>query len=120
MSSFPNPIEQFEYFWALLKPIWRLCLVMCVIQLLGGIVGILIAPVGFFFIDFWYGGAFATPLGFIVGSLWQFISSPGSLHSNRYLLIFLALGSILLPLSGMLMFDLVQTEFADWSFDWND
>jgi hypothetical protein len=95
-------MEKAKYFWALLRPVWSILVVVAIVQHLGAIVGFYQKPVGDTPIDLWYGAAYATPVGFIAGSAWQSFSCPGSLAENKLVVGFMAAMSIALPLFGYL------------------
>jgi len=92
--------------WRLIKPVWRVCIAILVAQLIGMGVGLVMRPVGHVFLDLWYGGAYATPLGFVAGIAWQTASVAGSLAQNRLVILFLAVLCVLLPLFGYFTWDL--------------
>lgn len=104
--------ELLSFFKDLIKPVWRLCAGIALIQISGAIVGFIQQPIGFIPIDLWYGVAYATPVGFVVGFTWQSISCPGSLSENAVIVWFLAAASIVLPLFGYLTTDMWQSEFV--------
>jgi hypothetical protein len=97
--------------WRLLRPVWRMLAVLAVVQIAGAFVGLIQKPVGYAPIDLWYGGAYATPLGFIAGAVWQSFSRPGSLAENKIVVGFIAAMSVALPVFGYLTMDTWQNEF---------
>lgn len=101
--------ENLTHIWNLVKPVWRILALVAVVQILGGLIGLGQEPVGYRPIDFWYGGVYATPLGFILGCLWQVTSCPGSLAENRLVVWFMAIASIALPVFGYLTLDTWQS-----------
>jgi len=86
--------------WRLVKPVWRVCLGVLVAQLIGMGIGLVAKPIGHAFIDIWYGAAYATPIGFIGGTIWQAVAARGSLEQNRLVILFLAVLCFLLPIFG--------------------
>ena len=112
MKIASSQIESARYIWALVRPVLGLATTLLVVQLCGCIVGFIIKPVGFFPADLWYGVAFASPPGFVIGSMFQSVSSPGSLVNNRRVVLFMGAMSLILPLSGLLMYDTVIAEFG--------
>lgn len=92
MKLIITPKEQ----WMLIKPIWRILLATAVIQIAGGIIGIISSKYGHPFVDFWYGGAISTFPGFVIGSIWHHYTSPEKLINNK--LTFLFIGAICLCL----------------------
>lgn len=104
--------ELLAFFKDLIKPVWRLFAGIAIIQVSGAVVGLFQQSIGFVPIDLWYGAAYATPVGFLAGSAWQSISSPGSLSENPMVVWFLAAASILLPLFGYLTMGIWQSEFV--------
>ena len=98
--------------WRLIKPVWRVCIAIFVAQLIGMGVGLVAQPIGHVFMDLWYGGAYATPVGFVLGIAWQSVSVPGSLAQNRLVILFLAALCLLLPLFGYFTRDLWSLPIA--------
>jgi F0F1-type ATP synthase assembly protein I len=99
MKLIYTPREQ----WELIKPIWRVLLLAFVVQLCGGIAGVLMMKFGHPFIDFWYGGAMATFPGFILGALWSHFADAQSLKSNIFAIAFVGAICISLTIAAFLM-----------------
>lgn len=57
--------------WADVGRAWRVLVGMLVIQLFGGLIGMLVHPFHDAWDNEWLGGALATPVGFLVGLWWQ-------------------------------------------------
>ncbi len=66
-NIFRNPFNFFSELFA----VWRILLVVTTAQLIGGGVSAVFSYYGEFFIDFWIGGVYSTPVGFALGYLWQ-------------------------------------------------
>ncbi|MES9880129.1 MAG: hypothetical protein ABW185_04530 [Sedimenticola sp.] len=98
MKLYISPKQQLE----IIKPIWRILLAAFVVQLAGGIVGIVNSKYNLPFIDFWYGGAISTFPGFIIGALWHQLSSADEISDNK--LAFLFIGAICLCLTVSALF----------------
>jgi hypothetical protein len=76
--------------------IWRVGLAVVLIQILAGCATIHIGRFGHWFVDFWFGGAIATIVGFWVGLIWQSKASRHSLVHHRPILLVLGCISIVL------------------------
>jgi hypothetical protein len=93
--------KQFSDWPAYLRPVGRILIVTTVLQLVGGLLGLLYlipnteafdanAPYVFKqFFAFWLGGALATPAAFVVGVAVQAIGGANSLLAIRPQLLFL-------------------------------
>ena len=81
---------------AYVKPVWRVLLLITVVQLTGGFLSILAGGRSDPFFDFWYGGVYATSLGFFLGVIWQHLALPGSLRKNFIVLSIFAGASVIL------------------------
>jgi len=106
MKFIITPKEQ----WELIKPIWRILVATILIQLVGGLTGLIFGKYGHPFIDFWFGGAVLTFPGFIVGSLWYKSVSTESIKDNLFAFSFIGLiclslttFAFLIPLEEMSM-----------------
>ncbi len=108
----PDPRELFRYFYDLLRPVGILVLFLLAIQIFGAIIGAFRAPIGFVPLDAWYGGAYASPIGFLVGLLSQSIIAPSGIKARWFVVVLLGLASIFLPVFGYFMLDVVHAEFA--------
>lgn len=108
----PDPRELFGYFYDLLRPVGILVLALFAVQIFGAILGALRAPVGFVPLDIWYGAAYASPLGFLVGLALQSIFAPGGIKARWFVVVFLGLASFFLPVFGYFMLDTWQAEFV--------
>ena len=71
-----------------LRPVWRIIAGVVACQAIGGLVGLLIGPPGFGFMNLWIGAATGTALGFAVGLGWQIL---GARHGATLPLFFLIL-----------------------------
>lgn len=91
--------------WKSIKPVWRICIAILIAQFVGMGFGVALRPVGETFFNLWYGGVYATPIGFIAGLAWQLVFVPGSLMQHRLVILFLGCLSIFLPLFGYLTQD---------------
>ena len=92
--------------------VWRVLIGMLAAQCCGAVIGFLAEPIGDAFIDVWYGGAFATPFGFVAGALWQWRAAPTEFRSERRTVVTLGLFSLALPIFGILTFDTWASAFA--------
>jgi hypothetical protein len=90
--------------WEWVKPVWRVLVAILVSQVLGMAIGVNFNLTTEVFLNLWYGGAYATPIGFVLGLLWHYIAVPKGLNDNRFILILLGAMSIALPLFGVLTF----------------
>jgi hypothetical protein len=76
--------------------IWRVGLAVVLTQILAGCATIHIGRFGHWFVDFWFGGAIATVVGFGIGLIWQRKVSRHSLGQHRPILLVLGCISIIL------------------------
>jgi len=72
--------------WRDVIRLWRVLVGAAVIQLLGGLIGLLVRPFHSAWDNNWIGGALATPVGFLVGLWWQ-LSSPERRKSTPILVV---------------------------------
>ncbi|MEN8170835.1 MAG: hypothetical protein ABFS08_11490 [Pseudomonadota bacterium] len=93
MKFYYSPKEQ----WEIIKPIWRIMVVIIIFQIVFGALAIAIGHYGNPFIDFWFGGAVSTLPGFIVGAIWHNHFVTEHLKNNLFALLFI--GSISLFLT---------------------
>ena len=84
----------FEYSWDDLKPVRPLTLIA--VQVLGSLLGLLVAPSPFWFHNLWIGGAVATFPGFLIGLGVLYQLRPGRLSENRVMINHIGLVSALL------------------------
>lgn len=87
-----------------IKPVWRVLVVILILQLFGMAIGIQANLTGELFLNLWYGGAYATPVGFILGLVWHAIAVPNGLYDNRFMLLLLGAMSLAMPIFGALTF----------------
>lgn len=85
-------------------PTWRIFAAMALAQLPGAVIGLWLTPTGDRFMDLWYGGAFAMPVGFVFGLLWQSRSAPDVLSKHRLYVLALGLFSVACPVFGALTY----------------
>ena len=81
-----------------MKAIWRIVATVMIFQIVTGLLFIIVEKYGYWFIDFWFGGVLATPVGFIIGAYWQNISVDNSWENHKSIIIFFGLISILMIL----------------------
>jgi hypothetical protein len=86
----------FEYSWDDLKPVRPLAVTICVVQLVGGIIGLLVSPYSYWFHNLWIGGALATFPGYLIGLALLSQLRPGSVSENRVMINHVGLVSALL------------------------
>lgn len=86
--------------WRFVRPAWRILVAVAAVQAVGAAIGLGLHPVGLVYVDLWYGAAYASPVGFAVGLVWQVLAAPASLREHRSLILFLGVLSILLPVFG--------------------
>ena len=112
MSLLDDQLNLARDFWLKLKPVGWLALTIAVCQIVGLAVGLFIAPIGFPAIDMWYGAAFASPLGFVVGAIIQSVKNPGAMSRSKGMVAILVVACAALPLFGMATFGLWEREFG--------
>lgn len=72
-----------------------------VFQLVGGYI---VLQAGYYedrFWDFWHGGAFGTPVGFIIGLIWHLSGSKRRRH-DREIILLLGVASLALAAAALL------------------
>ena len=77
--------------WNLVKPIWRVLLLILIVQIISGVISLLSSPYNNAFVDFWYGGAISTLLGFLFGAIWHQYSSSSKLQNHKFAICFIGL-----------------------------
>jgi hypothetical protein len=63
---------------------------------------------GHFILNIWYGAAYISPIGFILGLLWHIQAIPSGYSSNRPIIILLGLLSIIIPIFGYFSYDTLR------------
>jgi hypothetical protein len=86
----------FEYSWDDLEPVRPLAVTLVIVQLLGSLGGLLMAPHPSWFHNVWIGGALATFPGYLIGLAVLSQSRPGSLIQNRIMINHIGLVSAVL------------------------
>lgn len=94
----PSLAEQ----WALIKPVWRILLVVVLVQLAGSAFAAFYHLTGELFFDLWYGGVVVTPIGFVLGLGWHLTSVKNGFAKYKQIILFLGLLSLLLPMFAMI------------------
>lgn len=95
----------FQDQWQWVKPVWRVLLLILVVQLIGMALGVHHNITGDPFFNLWYGGAYATPIGFALGLVWHVQAVPNGFAANRSILLILGAMSLALPLFGLITYD---------------
>jgi hypothetical protein len=95
------PTVTFKEQLAYAKAVWRLILLISAAQVTYGIFLISKQWCVTAFGSFWYGGAIATPAGFLPGVLWQHFAQPGSIRKNWPIVLLLALGAVIMPIAAL-------------------
>ena len=92
----------FEEQLNLIKPVWRVLVVILVFQLLGSMLYVINDVKGVLFFNLWYGAAYATPIGFIIGLVWHISAVKNGFSEYKTVIVILILGlmSLTLPLVG--------------------
>jgi hypothetical protein len=104
--------ESLRHLWDLVRPVLLLAAILLGFQLIGMLVGLAFKPVDFIPADLWYGAAFASPPGFLAGAIFQTLREPGSLIDNKKVVVFMAVMSVMLPISGFYFHDFAVAEFG--------
>ena len=94
----PSLAEQ----WALIKPVWRILLLVVLVQLGGSAFAAFYRLTGELFFDLWYGGVVVTPIGFVIGLGWHLTSVKNGFSKYKQIILFLGLLSLLLPMFAMI------------------
>lgn len=72
------------------------------VQLIGGFTGVYTRPYDAAPINFWFGAAMATPLGFLIGAAWHLARAERRRGEEKPMILFLGALSIVLPLIAWL------------------
>ena len=105
-GPFPVGYVSLQDQWRFIAPIWRIVIAILVAQVIGAAIGVAREIVGpSLFFNLWYGGAYATPVGFVIGVIWHAVS--GERPFTRHILAIGLLGamSVALPLFGWIALD---------------
>lgn len=95
----------------ILKPLWRILVVILVTQVFGGMAAAMNNVYGHVIVDFWFGGAASTFIGFGLGTLWHRFSAK-DFAGDLPVIKFLGLICITLSASGFVMpLELFVAEF---------
>lgn len=96
--------------WNFIKPIWRIFLLVGIMQVAGGVAGIVVAKYGNTMVDLWYGGVLATVPGFLMGLIWHKLSKQADTQNDLlpivftgFLCVMLTAGVFFIPLEKMAM-----------------
>ena len=90
-------------FGAELVALWRVVVAVVLAQIVGGAVSVCVGSFGFWFIDFWYGGAVATVFGYAIGLVWQTKVVRESWGKHRSMLLFMGLASLVLCVAAFVL-----------------
>ena len=96
-----NPGFKLNYSWEDLRPVRPLFVTVIVFQTAGSVISLLMQGFGNWFDTAWFGGAFATFPGFLVGLLVQAYVRPGSLVLHRSAVIFLGAIALMLFIAAL-------------------
>lgn len=105
MTAIPPDVLMQEA-WKFFQPIWRILLVVLIAQIIGMAFGVLSNYFGHLFLNIWYGGVYASPVGFILGLLWHIQAVPNGYSRDRLVIILVGFVAILLPLFGFFTYDI--------------
>jgi len=92
--------------WQLIKPVWRILLMVVLVQLAGSVFAAFNRLTGELFFDIWYGGVVITPVGFVLGLGWHLTAVKNGFSLHKPIILFLGLLSLLLPMFAMISRDL--------------
>ena len=88
--------------WQLIKPVWRILLMVVLVQVVGSVIAAFNRQTGELFFDIWYGGVVVTPIGFVLGLGWHLTSVKNGFTQYKQVILFLGLLSLLLPMFAMI------------------
>lgn len=94
--------------WKIFKPVWRILLIILIFQFAGVFFSVFSNYFGYFFLNIWYGAAYASPIGFIFGLLWHTRAVPNGYSLNRLVIILIGTVALLLPIFGYFSYDSLQ------------
>ena len=94
----------FEAQWRAVKPVWRVVTGLLIGQLIGMAFVIQRNIAGDTFFNLWYAGAYATPIGFLLGAGWHLRAVPNGYASHRSILLIIAAFSIVLPALALITY----------------
>lgn len=93
-----------NYSWADLKPIRPAVIIVGAFQLLGAGLGYLYLGLSNWFDNLWFGGAFTTLPGAILGICFLYMTRADSIKANRLMCVHFLLVASTLTIVGLLMF----------------
>lgn len=99
------PYMLFEHQWHWIKSVWRVITGIFVGQLLGMAFGIQRDITGDTFFNLWYGGACATPIGFLIGAFWHLRVVPSGFARDRSTLLIIGAFCVALPVFALATYD---------------
>lgn len=96
--------------WNFIKPIWRILVILGVMQIAGGVTGVVVGKYGNIMVDLWYGGVLTTIPGFLLGLIWHKLSKRADSRNDLlpivftgFLCVMLTAGVFFIPLEKMAM-----------------
>ena len=104
----PFPNMSLSEQWQWVKPVWRVLVAICVVQFIGMTLGILLNRSSPLFLSLWYGGAYATPIGFAIGLAWHATAVPRGISENRSILLVLGAVALMIPFFGFFAYDFLH------------
>ena len=88
--------------WQIIKPVWRILVIILIIQIVGGITAVSDNIYGHIVVDFWFGGAVSTFPGFLIGLVWHKFSVK-DLSKDSGVILFVGLICLILTIAAFVM-----------------
>lgn len=89
--------------WNLIKPIWRIFVLVLIMQIAGGITGIIVGEYDNTIVDLWYGGVLATIPGFLLGLVWHKLSKDSDSKSDLLPILFISFLCVMITVAVFFM-----------------
>lgn len=87
-----------NYMYERVKPLWRMLIAGFLAQIVGAIGAVSLNLSNIMIVSLWCGGAYATPIGLLLGIAWQYRFSPQSISDGKGFVAVAAVASIALPI----------------------
>ena len=86
-----------------IRVVWRVIVSIAAAQVMGGIVGLVVAHHTTLFLNFWFGGAFAMAFGLIFGLVWHYNHPLRRNTEHREILAFFCFATLMLLVAACVL-----------------
>ena len=94
----------FKKQWEFIRPIWKILVVILIVQIIGGAIGKASNIYSDLFMSIWIGGAVSSFPGFLLGFVWQFNTDRASFKNRDTLYITLVIDVMALVMTAIALF----------------